>query len=371
MIKSINIQNFKIFKKSKFSDFGQINLLGGLNNGGKTTLLEAIYLGVSPSSNAIVSLKKLRREVINSKIISATYDTIWDNLFYLHDKKNAITIDLTTDLNDFYRLNLTCDSNTEDFVKFVNSDIENDSDITELSKSLSNQEISKSVLHIDCQKNAIDYISSVLVASQKGLVGLGHGANAGSIQKIALIPSMGRIEGEDLAKIYSQAELRGLQSPVKDLLQVFDKDLEDIRVFSNTGKPVLYVRRKNEPYMLLSAFGDAMNRMVDLVLRIVNNENGIVLFDEIENGVHYTNHDAIWTLIFRLAREKNVQIFATTHSKEMMNSFDKVALENSSVEAKYIEILKSARTNNIKSNNFDTKKLEYALLQNENLRGEN
>ena len=123
--------------------------------------------------------------------------------------------------------------------------------------------------------------------------------------------------------------------------------------------------------MLLSSFGDAMNRMVDLVLRIVNNENGIVLIDEIENGIHYTKQEAIWSLIFTLAIKNNVQIFATTHSREMMQSFDKVALENTNVVAKYIEVFKSARTNNIKSNVFDTKKLEYALSQNEPLRGEN
>ncbi len=110
--------------------------------------------------------------------------------------------------------------------------------------------------------------------------------------------------------------------------------------------------------------------MVDLVLRIVNNENGIVLIDEIENGIHYTKHDAIWTLIFNLAMDKNVQIFATTHSKEMMKSFDKVAMVNQTVEAKYIEIFKSARTNYIKSNVLDLEEFDYALSQNEPLRGE-
>ena len=156
-----------------------------------------------------------------------------------------------------------------------------------------------------------------------------------------------------------------------DLLKAIDSDIENVRVFNNTGKPLLYVRRKNEPYMLLSSFGDAMNRMVDLVLRIVNNENGIVLIDEIENGVHFTKHEVIWTLIFELAHKYNVQVFATTHSKEMMQSFDIAALKNNKIIAKYIQVFKSARSNDIKSDVFDTKKLEYALLKNEPLRGEN
>lgn len=369
MIKSINIQNFKIFKKSKFSDFGQVNLLGGLNNGGKTTLLEAIFLGVSPSNTSILNLKTLRRESIDKNTISETFDTIWDNLFYLHNRDSVVTIDITTEQDDFYRLNITCDSKIDDFIEFVKNENDNDPEVSDLSKSLSNQENSKCALHIESKKNAQDYTSSVLVTSKNGL--LGRGLNTVAIQKVVLIPSIGRMEGEGLAKIYSQTELKELHQPVIDLLKVFDKEIENVRVFNNTGKPLLNVKRKNEPFMLLSSFGDAMNRMVDLVLKIVNNENGIVLIDEIENGVHYKKHDDIWTLIFTLAKRFEVQIFATTHSKEMMASFDNVAIKNNTVKARYIEVFKSARTNDIKSNVFDSKKLEYALSQNEPLRGEN
>ena len=286
----------------------------------------------------------------------------------MHDKNSPITIDLTTEQNDFYRLKITCDSEIDDFIKFLKDDSDIESEVLEITKSLSNQENSKSALHIESQKNSQDYASSVLVASKNGLVG--RGLNTTAIQKVALIPSAGRIEGEGLAKIYSQTELKGQHQPVIDLLQAFDAEIESVRVFNNTGKPLLNIRRKNEPFMLLSSFGDAMNRMVDLVLRIVNNENGIVLIDEIENGVHYTKHEAIWALIFTLADRFKVQIFATTHSKEMMSSFDRVAINNNTVEAKYIEVFKSSRTNDIKSNVFDRKKLEYALSQNEPLRGE-
>jgi AAA15 family ATPase/GTPase len=369
MIKSINIQNFKIFKKSKFADFGQVNLLGGLNNGGKTTLLEAIYLGVSPSNSSILNLKRLRREEIDKHTVSETFETIWDNLFYLHNRDLSVTIDITTEQDDFYRLNMTCDSKIDDFIEYIKNDDDNDTDLSNISKSLSNQENSKCALHIESKKNTEDYTSSVLVSSKNGL--LGRGLNATSIKKVAFIPSIGRMEGEGLAKIYSQTELRNKHLPVIELLKVFDKDIEHVRVFNNTGKPLLNIQRKTEPFMLLSSFGDAMNRMVDLVLKIVNNENGIILIDEIENGVHYQKHDDIWTLIFTLAKRFKVQIFATTHSKEMMSSFDNIATKYNTIKSRYIEVFKSARTNDIKSNVFDAEKLKYALSKNEPLRGEN
>lgn len=56
-----------------------------------------------------------------------------------------------------------------------------------MSKSLSNQENSKSALHIESHKNDEDsqYASSILVASKNGLVG--RASNAIAIQKVALI----------------------------------------------------------------------------------------------------------------------------------------------------------------------------------------
>ena len=366
MVESINIENFKIFKKSKFSDFGRVNLLGGLNNSGKTTLLEALYLALSPSTNAVLSLKGLRREVFDKKMTEVAFNTVWDSLFYLHNKDNDIVIDTLIGQNS-YKLTMTCDNKIDDSIKILKDD--SNDEILEMSKYLSNQESSKSVLHIESQKNKETFTSSVIVASNNGIVERGQ-TYAAALQKVTLIPAIGRLGGEDLAQIYSLAELGERHKPVIELLKAFDSEIESVRVFNNTGKSLLNVRRKGEPFMLLSAFGDAMNRMVDLFLRIMNNENGIVLIDEIENGVHYTKHEAIWSLIFALADSNNVQIFATTHSKEMMQSFDNVARKNNNVAAKYIEVFKSARTNNIKSNVFDAEKLKYALSQNESLRGE-
>jgi len=49
MLKSLKIQNFRCFQNFELSDLGQINLLVGTNNSGKTSILEAIQLLTSPS----------------------------------------------------------------------------------------------------------------------------------------------------------------------------------------------------------------------------------------------------------------------------------------------------------------------------------
>ena len=43
MIKKIHIQNYKLFKSLSLEDLSKILLIGGKNNSGKTSVLEAVY----------------------------------------------------------------------------------------------------------------------------------------------------------------------------------------------------------------------------------------------------------------------------------------------------------------------------------------
>lgn len=71
-----------------------------------------------------------------------------------------------------------------------------------------------------------------------------------------------------------------------------------------------------------------MQRMFGIALALVNSRNGILLVDEIENGLHYSAQPDVWRLIFRLASRLNVQVFATTHSWDCIEAFQKAAQED-------------------------------------------
>ena len=48
--------------------------------------------------------------------------------------------------------------------------------------------------------------------------------------------------------------------------------------------------------------------------------NGMILIDEVENGLHYSVLVDVWRKLNWLSREFNVQVFATTHSYECMEA---------------------------------------------------
>ena len=80
----------------------------------------------------------------------------------------------------------------------------------------------------------------------------------------------------------------------------------------------------------LRSFGDGLNRLFGIVLSLVNAKNGLLLIDEFENGMHHTIQLDVWRAIFRLSRDLNVQVFATSHSWDAVEAFQKAAADDPS-----------------------------------------
>ncbi len=93
----------------------------------------------------------------------------------------------------------------------------------------------------------------------------------------------------------------------------------------------------DEPIALRS-LGDGMQRVFGLALTLVNAKDGILLIDEIENGLHYSVQPDIWHLVFQLAHRLNVQVFATTHSLDCIKAFQEAARENTQEEGLLIRL---------------------------------
>ncbi len=189
-------------------------------------------------------------------------------------------------------------------------------------------------------------------------------------------PSMGilstgiNLPSDVLAEQYSQLELAGKEHHVLKAIQVIDPSIVELRVMV-IGKPSLYAKRVHESLLPLEFFGDAVIKLTRLTLGFLKHPNGIILIDEIENGIHYTYQKQVWTFIFQLAQQFNVQVFATTHSKEMADTFNQVALEKETqIEARYIEMSKHYKTNKIIGTILEPNILKHKIEHQQAFRGE-
>ena len=96
------------------------------------------------------------------------------------------------------------------------------------------------------------------------------------------------------------------------------------------GEPILHGDIGIGRLIPLPVMGEGMVRLADLVLHIGNAPKGVVLIDEIENGIHHSIMPKVWKAIGKSARNFDTQVFATTHSLECIIAAHK-AFEESDV----------------------------------------
>ncbi|RUM74059.1 MAG: hypothetical protein DSZ11_04650, partial [Sulfurovum sp.] len=98
-----------------------------------------------------------------------------------------------------------------------------------------------------------------------------------------------------------------LEDRLDSYIQEFDNSIEKFRIIN--GQPFC---KKDEKFYSLNEFGDGLGKFIAFIIGLLSQPNSIILIDEIENGIHYTNLDKLWEIILTISNQQNVQVFATT-----------------------------------------------------------
>ena len=316
-IKNINIEKFKCFSNFSVADFSHINLIGGKNNIGKTALLESLYLMVHATSidlfsSAIYVIAARRKYPNENKNDTAKY----------FDEHKKIKIKTNHDSVLFEHI----DKELKRSFQFeINKD----------SKNISRVDFFKNINISGSPDNKL-LITPLRLGNSSGLIGL-----------------FGKIQEEDR------------EGEVNEYIKEFDSSLDVFKIIGKTAKV-----KKNGKYYSLSHFGDGLKAYIAIILAIYSCKNGILLIDEIENGIHYTQLDRLWQIILTISKNANCQIFVTTHSKECIQAFNRVQLENESSSSAYFELYRNFKTNKITAARRTDEQLEYALTHQGKIRGE-
>ncbi|MDE5094516.1 MAG: ATP-binding protein, partial [Trichodesmium sp. St11_bin5] len=107
--------------------------------------------------------------------------------------------------------------------------------------------------------------------------------------------------------------------------------------------------------------GEGLGRLLSMILSIMNTRGGIVLIDEIENGIHYSAMEKVWQSINIATRKFNTQLFATTHSYECIHAAHRAFSDSESYNFRYFRLEREKETNSIKSLVYDKDNIETSL----------
>jgi AAA15 family ATPase/GTPase len=159
---------------------------------------------------------------------------------------------------------------------------------------------------------------------------------------------------------FSDLRIKSHDELVVTALKVIEPRLEKLEILSRQGVSMIhgYLKGYNEP-VPSPLLGDGVKRVMSLLLAIGNARNGVVLIDEIENGIHHSMMQSVWNAIAEASVLFKTQIFATTHSAECILAAHEAYKKRNSYD---FRIHRLDRINGeIKAGTYDQETLEGAL----------
>jgi predicted ATPase len=161
------------------------------------------------------------------------------------------------------------------------------------------------------------------------------------------------ISQDELADEWDKIVLTDYAEVVKQAMRIISPEFEDLTfVRSDYARPPgrsnfqrsAKVKLSDVPRPVsLNSLGDGMLRVLQLSLKLFSAKGGFLLIDEFENGLHYSVQEKVWALLFEMAERLDIQVFATTHSWDCIESFAKEAVSRDT-DGVLFRMGRSART---------------------------
>ena len=306
-IKYINIERYKCFNDFSSEGLKRVNLISGKNNVGKTALLEAFRLNASAKS-APKLLKMLASNAFRRYQLEHIEDSTSEEALHETIKENV--------MSHAGSLAVKSNLNTVSF-QYVDSAINrtyqvenNDQALTEF--SISEVDLAQLLKH-DLQNDKAS----------------------------VYIPSPG-LSTSMLIRCFASVQRKGREQDIYQYLKNLDSAIENVKVFGGGSIQCKVNEGENAGvYRNLYEFGDGLSQYLTIILAIFYAEGRRLYIDDVGADIHYSSLDQLWEVILTLSKELNVQVFATTHSKECIESYSRVAQKLQDEDISFITLIKN------------------------------
>jgi AAA15 family ATPase/GTPase len=304
---SIDINNFRSIENLRISNFKQINLITGRNNCGKTTMLEAMFLIAGMSNPQLpVTIQHFR------DLIPASDDSL-----------NIIFRNLNFD--QFPHIHAVLDGTKRELVIKPKYSIPNNPTIINSGKISNNvHTVNGLSLEFNDGNSKTNFVSEISLSNNTFKISDNYKEKhrcSFHLSKFAatMLP-------QQLEKIIINKQMNA----VIDVLKEIDNKIAGI--FMGGGNGIIYADIGLDKLPPINIMGDGIRKILYLIAATLDMQGGgVLLIDEIENGLHYSALNTLWKALLKASEIYNVQLFATTHSNECiaaLNSAYKETYQN-------------------------------------------
>ncbi len=310
MIHSFKLRAYRGFAGYELSGLARLNLLVGRNNSGKTSLLEAIQLWVSGGSPEVLWATAERRgELAREDEPDSPRERLALIGHLFHGHRPAVGADLL----------LSAD------VAPPSSSVDDGRSARELRLAL---EAGEAGIEL-----AVGPPERRLALTPE--LGLSH-ADARRARSVevngasdAVLVTTDSLDQRAFRALLDGVVLTDEEDHLIRALQSIEPRLERIVPLSgatsggwrSSGRGGVVARLRGvEARVPLGSMGDGIWRLASLALAMVRARGGVLLVDEVDTGLHYTVMDSMWRMVRDAAERLDVQVFATTHSRDCLEA---------------------------------------------------
>ena len=320
-IDKITVKNFKGFSHVELKELSNLNLFIGHNNIGKTSILEALAFaaGIEPR-DFFTSFINETRHIAVDKIKD------YQKFFYQFQIKNPVSVDChyknigTTAQKSRHTLTYKIEYQTmpkeeNDKIKVTACKNENDSISWQFSVK---EEPSKD--GTDPLQNLIE--GAIRKALQETRIEWLNNTDRNGLKKyeqffqkyqpvVCFVQNNFLLSPQEITLM----EGRNNQKQVLEFIQEIDNRVDVVQVSANTLN--IYYKGMDAPFPL-SVMGSGFIKILKLYLAILCNGTNIILFDEISDGLSPETIGILLKYIIPELCNRNIQLFATTHSYDIL-----------------------------------------------------
>ncbi|MCA9031052.1 MAG: AAA family ATPase [Planctomycetaceae bacterium] len=321
MFSKLEIVGYRGFEKFSIPKLGRINLLVGRNNCGKTSILEAVQLPLSIGRLEVMAEIAMRRgETLNSPQSRVSANHFFHGHEIRGDRNICVSLDeahirMELDPLEVNRQRTLFGRDDEAMIPIWGLHCSwNDIDETEYILPILDDG------DIDVRK----YIRSHLNASPKNTEAF----------PVAFLPTSG-LSVRDMTQMFDSIVLTPAEDYVNLALQTIDPR---VRRVASLGKRSSHASDSRGGFVVkledvqdrvpIGSLGDGIWRIFGLAVSMSSLSSGVLLIDEIDTGLHYTTMEKMWRLIDETSKRLNVQVFATTHSRDCYESLASICRDD-------------------------------------------
>jgi len=307
MLDSLFIGSYRGMDKVELKDFANINMIVGMNNAGKTSVMEAIILsGLFDDGELLVQTLISRYQQVSIDLIKDLFSTKNNDVPLICLKRNM------SNANQNIHTHITYKEEKKTIVKNEGS-IEERQLVLFFNYGLETVESAK--MQQDC----------IIIFEEKDnetSIKIQRMENNKIIRRFPCeFISFSRFDRtgylmNSLDKILEQDK----RTALIQVLQLFDPHVVNFEVIGRQRNIKIFADNKEIPLSLYD-YGNGMYKAFYIASAALLSENGILLIDEIEAGIHKTALRKFIAFLSEVCQQRNIQLFITTHSLETVDLF--------------------------------------------------